>query len=69
MDRLLRLAEVRNLIPYCRSTIYHKVSLGEFPAPINMGAKPGSAVVWRESEIRAWIAERIKASGGAQQAA
>ena len=56
--KFLRLAEVRNRVPYSRSTIYQLIAEGKFPKPINLGAR---AVAWLESEIDNWIAERISA--------
>lgn len=55
-EKFLRLTEVQRRVPYSRSTIYLKVSRGEFPQPINLGAR---AVGWLESDIDAWITERI----------
>jgi prophage regulatory protein len=55
-SKFLRLTEVRKRVPYSRSTIYLKVSRGEFPAPIELGAR---AVGWLESEIDEWIESRI----------
>lgn len=55
-ERFLRLTEVQNRVPFSRSTIYLKVSRGEFPQPHNLGAR---AVAWLESDIDEWIASRI----------
>ena len=55
-EKLLRLAEVQRRVPYSRSTIYLKISSGDFPPPINLGAR---AVAWLESDIDEWIASRI----------
>lgn len=55
-EKFLRLCEVQRRVPYSRSTIYLKVSRGEFPQPINLGAR---AVGWLESDIDEWIAQRI----------
>jgi len=38
---------------------YDLISKNQFPKPIFLGAR---AVGWLESEIDAWIAERVKAS-------
>ncbi len=57
--RLLRLSEVRSRVPFSRASIYAKISRGQFPKPINLGAR---AVAWREEDITAWIAERVEAS-------
>ncbi len=56
-EYLIRLKEVRKQVPYCPSTIYLKISRGEFPKPISLGR----AVAWRQSDIDAWIAEKIEA--------
>jgi prophage regulatory protein len=55
-ERFLRLTEVQRRVPFSRSTIYLKVSRGEFPSPVNLGAR---AVAWLESDIDAWIESRI----------
>lgn len=54
--KLLRLADVRDRVPYSRSTIYQLISQGEFPKPVSLGAR---AVAWLESDIDEWIAARI----------
>jgi len=56
--KFLRLSEVRNRVPYSRSTIYQLIAQGKFPKPINLGAR---AVAWHESDIDKWIAERVEA--------
>lgn len=64
-ERFLRIADVQRRVPFSRSMIYLKISRGEFPQPINLGAR---AVAWLESEVDTWIATRIiagrKESGG-----
>ena len=54
--KFLRLVEVRNRVPYSRSTIYQLVAQGKFPKPINLGAR---TVAWLESDIDEWIAARV----------
>lgn len=54
--KFLRLIEVRNRVPYSRSTIYQLIAQGKFPKPISLGAR---AVAWLESDIDEWIAARI----------
>ncbi|MBV9528200.1 MAG: AlpA family phage regulatory protein [Sphingomonas sp.] len=56
MEQLLRLPEVRDLT--CRSTtrIYADMAAGTFPKPVRIGVR---AVAWRESELRAWLDQRI----------
>jgi len=58
--KLLRLAEVRNRVPYSRSTIYQLIAQGKFPKPISLGER---AVAWLESDIDAWIEARIASRG------
>jgi prophage regulatory protein len=60
--KFLRLAEVRNRVPYSRSTIYQLVTQGRFPKPINLGER---AVAWLESDIDEWIAARVGSSRAA----
>jgi prophage regulatory protein len=55
-EKFLRLTGVQRRVPYSRSTIYAKIARGEFPAPIDLGAR---AVAWLESDIDEWIASRI----------
>ena len=54
--RLLRLREVRRRTGKSRSGIYRSVACGTFPAPVKLGER---ASAWVESEVEAWIAERI----------
>ncbi len=42
-----------------RSTIYHKMSLDEFPQSINLGLR---SVGWIAEEVEEWIEERIEDS-------
>lgn len=62
LEKLLRLSEVRNRVPYSRATIYRLISSGQFPRPYSLGAR---AVAWREAEISAWIESRIAKHDGA----
>jgi len=64
-QRLLRLADVRDRVPYSRSTIYQLIAQGKFPKPISIGER---AVAWLESDIDAWIQARIE-SGRAEVSA
>jgi prophage regulatory protein len=58
-ERLLRLPQVEALVALRKSAIYSAVKAKTFPAPIVL---PARAVAWPESQIQAWIADRIKAS-------
>lgn len=63
---VLRLPAVKSRTGLSRTSVYKKIALGEFPPPIRLGAR---AVAWVESEVEAWLADRIKASRNAPQRA
>ena len=54
--RLIRLKEVMHCSGLARSTIYKYIAANTFPKPVPLG---GRAVGWVQSEIEAWIDERI----------
>ncbi len=54
-----RLPEVMARSGLPRSTIYHKMSLDEFPQSINLGIR---SVGWIAEEVEEWIEERIENS-------
>lgn len=56
---IVRLPEVRRRTGLSRSSIYAKVAVGEFPAPIKLSQR---AIGWIESEIEQWLRQRIAAS-------
>jgi len=57
--QILRLPEVKHRTGLSRSTIYLRISMGTFPAPISLG---GRAVGWVESEVNDWLNQQIEAS-------
>ncbi|MCK4124521.1 AlpA family transcriptional regulator [Ralstonia pseudosolanacearum] len=57
-ERFLRLPEVMSTCGLCRSSIYQKVSTGEFPQPVRLTR---SSIAWVASEIQQWVAARIAA--------
>ena len=61
-ERFLRLADVKTRTGLSRSTIYSGISNGLFPRPVNLGAR---SVGWLESEIDAWMTQRIRQSRSA----
>jgi len=66
-QRILRLAQVREVTGLGRSCIYQLQAQKEFPQRIKIGAR---AVGWIESEVQQWLAERIsqsRASNGDSQ--
>jgi len=61
MDKLsfLRLPEVKARTGLSRSTIYAYIQASKFPNSISLGPR---AVGWLESDLDAWMAERIELS-------
>ena len=56
---ILRLPTVKARTGLSRSTIYLRISMGAFPAPISLG---GRAVGWIEEEIQTWLEKQIESS-------
>ena len=54
---ILRLPEVKARTGLSRSAVYLRMAEGTYPEPISLGAR---SVGWVESEIDAWIAQRIE---------
>lgn len=54
-NRLLPLGEVLQRVGCSRSRVYAEIGAGRFPRPIKYGASSR----WVESEISAWVADRI----------
>ena len=57
---VLRLNSVRERTGLSRSTIYQRIQEGKFPKPIRLGMR---AVGWLESEVEAWLQQRIALRG------
>lgn len=55
-ESLLPMAEVRKRVGLSQSMIYRLIAEGHFPKP----GKFGTRSLWVESEVAAWIAERIR---------
>ncbi len=60
--KILRRREVEALTGRSRSSLYRDMEAGKFPKPIQLGEK---SIGWLESEIVAWIEERIVERDGA----
>jgi len=54
---ILRRKQVETRTGLSRSTIYQYIKDGAFPKPVPLGPR---AVGWLESEVREWIAGRVK---------
>jgi prophage regulatory protein len=53
--RFIRLPQVIDRVGMARPTIYRMIQHGQFPAPV----KVGSAALWSEAEVSAWLDARI----------
>jgi len=51
--------EVKAICGLSRSSIYHLIQEGRFPAPVAIG---GRARAWIKHEVEGWVAQRIRAS-------
>lgn len=58
-NRILRLPEVQSRTGLSRSSLYERMHEKTFPPSISLG---GRNVGWLESEIEAWIVDRVKES-------
>ena len=58
-QRLLRVQDVSERIGLCRALVYQMVRDGRFPPPVHITSR---AVAWPESDVDAWIEQRIAAS-------
>ncbi len=58
-ENLMRLPEVMKRTGFGRSQIYRLVNQGEFPKQIQISS---GSVAWLESELEAWMKERIRLS-------
>jgi prophage regulatory protein len=59
-ERLLRLPEVMGCVGLGRSRLYALIAQGSFPRPIKLGRSSA----WIESEVNAWVTERIQQDRG-----
>jgi prophage regulatory protein len=57
--RFLRLRAVEAATGLRKTTLYLRISRGEFPAPVPLGEGRNSPVGWPEDEIALWEAKRI----------
>ena len=61
--RFIRIATVTDLTGIPRSSVYDLIKRGLFPAQLSLGG--GKSVAWLESDVMAWMNERIAASKAA----
>lgn len=55
--KFLRIRDVTSRTRLCKSTIYAKIRLKQFPAQVPLG----SISVWVESEVSEWMDEQVAA--------
>lgn len=55
-NAILRLPAVQQRTGLSRSTIYARIALGDFPAPVSLGPR---AVGWTNDSINQWIEGRV----------
>lgn len=60
-NTILRLPDVKARTGLSRSTIYLRISEGNFPKPVSISER---AVGWVESEIDQWVETRISLARG-----
>ncbi|MGH8580656.1 MAG: helix-turn-helix transcriptional regulator [Gammaproteobacteria bacterium] len=58
MNKIIRMQEVTNRTGLKKSSVYDHIATGTFPKPVKLGPR---AVGFVESEIDAWLAEKISA--------
>ncbi|MDC5841314.1 helix-turn-helix transcriptional regulator [Vibrio europaeus] len=58
-QRIIRLPEVKEMTGLSRSTIYLRMSKGDFPQSISLGER---AVGWLETDVERWLDVCIAAS-------
>ena len=57
-DRFISMSEVLDRICLSKTHLYRKINAGHFPRPVPLGPQK---VAFLESEIEAWISERLQA--------
>ena len=55
MERLLRKAEVLEIVCLSYPTVWSRMRAGTFPRSVRLGEGRFARVAWRESDIREWL--------------
>tara|TARA_R110000851_G_scaffold280799_2_gene434158 strand:+ start:2916 stop:3104 length:189 start_codon:yes stop_codon:yes gene_type:complete len=58
-NKIIRLPAVKDQTGLSRSSIYLRMSKGEFPQSISLGDR---AIGWLEADIEQWLEDKITAS-------
>lgn len=48
------------MVPFSAATLWRKVKLGEFPAPVKLSAR---VTAWRLEDVHAWMQSRTSTGG------
>lgn len=54
--RLLDVAQIRELVPVSRTTLWRWIEQGKFPRPL----KIGGTNLWRNAEVRSWLRKLMR---------
>lgn len=57
-DRLIQLDEVKSMTSLSRSTIYQKMSMGDFPESVSLSNR---CTRWSQNELQEWV-EKMKSN-------
>ena len=52
---LLRTADVLQLVPFSRTTLWRRVKAGEFPRPVKLGGPNSRIVAYRATDVADWL--------------
>tara|TARA_R110001583_G_scaffold80266_2_gene215811 strand:- start:296 stop:484 length:189 start_codon:yes stop_codon:yes gene_type:complete len=58
-NKIIRLPEVKNITGLSRSSIYLRMSNGQFPQSISLGDR---AIGWLEADVNEWLKKCIATS-------
>ena len=60
MVRLMKVDEVLEFTGFGMSTLYRRMSDGDFPRPVQVGPR---AVRWKDTDIEAWVEQLTTRDG------
>lgn len=65
-ERFITMEQVRGRVALSKTEIYRKIKAGMFPKPVPLGTRK---VAFVESEVTAWVEDRLKARAAGEGAA
>ena len=63
VTKLLRIADVAEMLDMSEATVYRYKRGKDFPKPIRLGGPNTRALRWRRSDVEEWLAARPAATG------